>query len=176
MFRSLGMILNAPARIKGARIGRASILGPGYDWLSVSWKNVVIGDRVVVGRRAWIATIGETNGGIAIGSETSIGRDCVISCASRIRIGEGCLFSYRVSILDHDHEFDFGRSPVGSRIGESRPISIGARTFIGCNSTILKGVALGEDVIVAANSVVTKSFDSGSVIAGVPATLIALRN
>lgn len=51
-------------------------------------------------------------------------------------------------------------------------INIGDNVFIGMNSTIMPGVTIGENSIIAAGSVVTKSFPKDSIIAGVPAKKI----
>ena len=53
-------------------------------------------------------------------------------------------------------------------------VEIGAHSWIGDNVTILPGVKLGAFCVVAANSVVTKSFDEYSVIGGTPAKLIKM--
>ena len=160
-------ILNLPARIKGAKIGKNSVLGPGYDWLAVNLSGLTIGKNVCIGRRAWIQSTG--NGRIQIGDGTNIGRDAVISTSSGdIKVGKKCLFSYRVTVLDHDHNFTVpdiftsGETPAD-------PVEIGDSCFIGASSFILKGVKLGQSCIVGANSVVTRSFPPGSIIAGNPA-------
>jgi acetyltransferase-like isoleucine patch superfamily enzyme len=163
------------ARLKGAQIGKKTILAPGYDWLLASWNGVSLGSRVLVGRRAWIQTTNK-NARISIGHGCSIGRDVVISAADRIQVGEECLLSYRVSILDHDHKFIIGVSPVNSGIGTVMPVSIGARTFIGANVTILKGTRIGSDCIIGANSLVKGIFEDRSIIAGNPAQTIGIRN
>ena len=55
---------------------------------------------------------------------------------------------------------------------QGEPILIGDDCFIGCGAVILHGVKLGKNCIVGANSVVTKSFEDYSVIAGSPAKLL----
>lgn len=66
----------------------------------------------------------------------------------------------------------FNIPPVTSGITQGEPITIGDDCFIGCGAVILRGVTLGRNCIVGANSVVTKSFAEGSVVAGVPASLL----
>lgn len=51
-------------------------------------------------------------------------------------------------------------------------IKVGNNVFIGFDSLILPGVEIGDNTIVAAGSVVTKSFDNNVVIGGVPAKVI----
>ena len=54
-----------------------------------------------------------------------------------------------------------------------KDVWIGKRCWIGMNSIILPGVTLGDDTIIGAGSVVTKSFKDGKVIiAGSPAKVI----
>ena len=55
------------------------------------------------------------------------------------------------------------------------PIVIEDGVWCGANVTILKGVTIGKDSIVAAGAVVTKSFPPYSIIGGVPAKLLKNR-
>ena len=175
MNRMLLTPLQIFARLRGAKFGKRSVIGPSYDWISVSWKNVRIGNGVTIGRRAWIQTLGNGNGLVLIGDNCSIGRDAVISSANSIDIGSDCLISFRVTIVDHDHDFVLGKSPVGVSVSSSQRVDIGERTFVGANSVILQGVSIGHDSIVGAGSVVTHSFPPNSIIAGNPAKLVRLR-
>lgn len=84
-----------------------------------------------------------------------------------ITIGDDVTLSNKVQILAHD---DTTRIYTGyGRIGR---VVIGDRVFVGANSTILMNTKIGNDVIVAAGSVVTKDIPDDSVVAGVPATII----
>lgn len=53
-----------------------------------------------------------------------------------------------------------------------KKIKVGSNCFIGCRSTILPGVTIGNNVIVGAGSVVNKDIPDNMVCAGVPAKII----
>lgn len=60
-------------------------------------------------------------------------------------------------------------SPVQEQVG---CIDIGDNVFIGAGTSILSNVRIGSNVIIAAESVVTKDIPSNSVVGGVPAKVI----
>lgn len=166
-------LLNIIALFKGAKIGFNSCIHPSHDFLNVTLSNVSIGRNVLIGRDAWISTLSKKFGGkINIGDDTKIGRNFVCHSLSKITIGSGCLFSYSVSLLDHNHKFEINKSPTVTGIDEAREINIGSNCFIGAHSFILKGVHLGDGCVVAANSLVNKSFPKNSLVGGSPAKLI----
>ena len=54
----------------------------------------------------------------------------------------------------------------------AKPVIIGDNVWIGYRAMILKGVTIGDNSVVAANSVVTKDVPSNSIVAGNPAKII----
>lgn len=75
------------------------------------------------------------------------------------------------TILAHDAttKLDLGKSKVGK-------VKIGNRVFIGYGSLVLCNTIIGDDVIVAAGSVVTKDVPSDSIVAGNPARIIGKKS
>ena len=67
-----------------------------------------------------------------------------------------------------------GMSPRKRRahIGQAKPVVIGRDVWIGGNCTILPGVTIGNNVVVAAGAVVTKDVPDNCVVGGVPAKII----
>ncbi len=52
------------------------------------------------------------------------------------------------------------------------PVTIGANVWIGANVTVLPGVAIGDNAVVAAASVVTKDVPVNTVAVGSPARVV----
>ena len=115
------------------------------------------------------------NPSIEIGDNVTIEDFCHIGCIGKICIGSGTMIASRVYISDHSHgnitAEDLTFAPA-KRPLVSKPVVIGRNVWLGEGCCILPGVTLGDNVIVGANAVVTHSFPSNSVIAGVPARVI----
>ena len=109
------------------------------------------------------------NGTLSIGHLTYINPMSMILAQTRVTIGEHCAISWNFQALDSDLHTVMTDGVEGTT---SAPISIGDHVWIGANVTILKGVDIGRNSIIAAGSVVTKSFPPGSLIGGNPARLI----
>ena len=163
----------APLRFFGLSPGRDVRVGKRVRWPLMNLRQIVLGDGVKLGSNGWFyIPIANRSANITIGRGSAVGDDFAISCNNNIRIGNDCLIGFRVSILDFDHIVGRDIHPVSSGITKGEPITIDDDCFIGCGAVILRGVKLGKNCIVGANSVVTKSFDEGSVLAGVPAKLL----
>jgi acetyltransferase-like isoleucine patch superfamily enzyme len=107
----------------------------------------------------------------------------LVMAEERIEIGSHCLISWNVGIADSDFHplapaqrlidaealapFYKDRPPRPKLT--TRPVIIGDNVWIGMNSIILKGVRIGDNSVVAAGSVVTKSVEPNTVVAGNPA-------
>lgn len=88
-----------------------------------------------------------------------------------IKIGEHVTITAGVRFLTHDGGVWVFRQEL-PEIDLIRPICIGDNVFIGLNSTILPGVTIGDNVVVAAGSIVTRDVPDNSVWGGVPAKFI----
>lgn len=111
---------------------------------------------------------------IQIGSNNYFNRDVMIDACGYIEIGDHNLIGPGVYITDSNHMFEGGKTPQEQAMNVGTVV-IGNGCWVGARAIILKDVQLGDDCVVAAASMVTKSFPSGSVIAGVPARLIGRR-
>lgn len=93
---------------------------------------------------------------------------CYIQAINGIEIGENFLFAPGVKIISANHDFKDREKSV-----KTPPIRIGKNVWIGANAVILPGVEIGDNCIIAAGSIVTKSFkENNLVIGGNPARVI----
>lgn len=113
---------------------------------------------------------------LTIGSHCSIGEYNHITACSKITIGDGLLTGRFVYIGDNAHgRFSMEEAlipPAQRHLTSKGEVVIGNNVWIGDKATILAGVHIGDNVIVAANAVVTKDIPCNCVVAGVPAKIV----
>ena len=103
---------------------------------------------------------------LVIGDRTWINEQCQFRSRKSIKIGNHCAIGFNCLFMDTDFH------SLSNTEKEETGICLGDNVWIGANSTILKNVHLGNNVVVAAGSVVTKSFPDNVLVAGVPAKII----
>jgi acetyltransferase-like isoleucine patch superfamily enzyme len=111
----------------------------------------------------------EAMGRIEIGNYTLINPGARVTSAERITIGEGCMLAMHTSINDADwHD-------VQHRIfapGSTAPVVLESNVWLGEGARVLKGVTIGENTVVGAGSVVSRSLPANVIAAGNPARVI----
>lgn len=119
-------------------------------------------------------------GKITVGDNTMFNGVCVVSY-KEVEIGKNCQIASSTIIADTDfHPVDpieREKQVTGNKFlflsVKNAKIKIGNNVWIGWNSTILKGVTIGDNSIVAAGSVVTSGqYPANSIIAGNPAKVV----
>jgi len=76
-----------------------------------------------------------------------------------ISVGNNTIFGPNVVIVDHDHDY---RNNKNNYV--TKEIVIGSNCWIGANCIILKGVHIGNSVVIAAGTIVTKDIQNNSII------------
>jgi maltose O-acetyltransferase len=108
---------------------------------------------------------------IEIGNNNWFSNNIALCANEKISIGHGCQIGDQVAIYDCDfHEID----PTTRHLscGPKSPVFIGNNVWLGSRVIILKGVTIGDNTVVGAMSIVTKSIPSNCVAAGIPANII----
>jgi acetyltransferase-like isoleucine patch superfamily enzyme len=103
-----------------------------------------------------------------IGKNVFINFDCVFLDLGGITIEDNVLIGPKVSLLSEGH----GITVESRQSLIPKPILIKKNAWIGANATILPGVTIGENAIVAAGAVVSKDVPDNTIVGGVPAKII----
>ncbi len=162
-------------------IGLNTIIYPHSCFDGGNLKSVSIGQGSSLGSHmvleCWKQFNGDNfNSSIQIGDDCHFGEYNHISAINNITIGNGLLTGRFVTIVDNDHgEFVDSNvliPPQKRSLYSKGPVRIGNNVWIADKATILGGVNIGDNVIIAANAVVTKDIPSNSVAAGIPAKIV----
>jgi acetyltransferase-like isoleucine patch superfamily enzyme len=112
---------------------------------------------------------------LSIGNGSFLGHNCALTIAKQVQIGDHCLIAGGVRITDFDgHPLDAHERRAGGTFAADsvRPVIIGNDVWIGHGAVILKGVHVGDRVVIGACAVVTHSVPADTVVAGNPARVI----
>ena len=159
---------------KNALIGRSSRLWGGGG------KHIAIGDNTIIQRHSilgcWTSYHDQTfSPSITIGNNCNIGEYCHITAINKIVIGDGLLTGRFVLISDNSHgglsQEEAVIPPAARKLVSKGPVIIGNNVWIGDKATILAGVHIGDNAIIAANAVVTEDVPAHTMVAGAPATV-----
>ena len=111
---------------------------------------------------------------VSLGDYSGIGVNAKIygSCT----IGDYVMMGEDVTVITRNHRHDRLDAPMMQQgFEEEKPVHIGNDVWIGDRTTILPGVNIGDGSIIGAGSVVTHDVPAFSIVAGVPAKVISLR-
>ena len=103
-----------------------------------------------------------------IGKNVFINFDCVFLDLGGITIEDGVLIAPKVSLLSEGHPI----YPEQRHSLVPKHIHIKKNAWIGANATILHGVTIGQNAVIAAGSVVTKDVPDNVVVGGIPAQIL----
>lgn len=144
-------------------------------------KYITIGDSFHCDHRLRLDAIDSYNNqtftpSIIIGNNVTIQKDCHIGAINKIVIGNNVLMASKIFISDHAHGdtsiSSVSLPPLDRPLTSKGPIFINNNVWIGEGAVILSGVTIGENSIIGANAVVTKSVPKNCVVAGNPARII----
>ncbi len=125
-----------------------------------------------VGKNVWIEPDFRCEFGknITIGDNVYINFGCVILDCGQVVIGNSTLIGPNVGIFSGNHTLDAEERAAGGLV--PKDIRIGERVWIGGNVSIVPGVSIGSNTIIAAGSVVTRDIPGGVLAAGNPCRVL----
>lgn len=138
------------ARVYGSgdiRFGRNALLYPELHLETQLPASIILGDGVVLSRGVHLVAMSE------------------------ISIGDGCMIGEYTSLRDANHLRSPDRALRDSG-HTAQPIRLGKEVWVGRGVTILGGVTVGDYATIGANAVVTRDVAPGSVVGGIPATVL----
>lgn len=105
---------------------------------------------------------------ITVGENVFVNACCHFQDHGGVTLGDGCQIGHNVVFATLNHEL----APEKRAITYPAPIVLGKNVWVGSNATILQGVTIGDNAVIAAGAVVTKDVAANTIVGGVPAKFI----
>lgn len=169
-------------RLKGIHLGKRSrFIGVPITYVypgskitlgnNLEVRTAAISNFIGLNRRSIIATH-DDNAQIILGDYCGLS-GVVIGAKQSIIIGNQVMVGANVLITDFDwHSLDPSQRSAGAS-SHSKPVVIEDNVFIGYSTTVLKGVHIGKNAVIGANSVVTKDIPANSIAVGNPCKVVS---
>lgn len=136
------------------------------------------GAEFTIGAWVWIGrgcAFRAHEGTLTIGRKTTFGGNNTINCYERVEIRDECLFADNIYVVDFDHWYLDPHMSIRSQGIRKEPIVMGPNVWVGEKATVLRGVTIGEGVVIGALSLVIRDVPPYAVVGGVPAKILRYR-
>lgn len=153
--------------IKGTsiRIDRRCELGPD---VRIDCREVILGEETMLRARVTAAGLALPDSRLELGRRVRVFQDTFLNPSKPLTVGDESGLGGRSLIFTHAA----WQSILEGYPIEFAPITIGRNVWLPWQAFVLPGVEIGDDVTVAAGSVVSRSIPSGSLAAGYPARVL----
>lgn len=133
-----------------------------------------VGSFVKIGSHAVIeALVPERGVGVTIEDGAYIGHFTRITAVGQVHIAEEALIADRVYISDTGHIYEDVTQPIKRQgLRDGRRVEIGRGAWLGIGAVVVGNVRVGENAVVAANTVVREDVPDFTVVAGNPAQVV----
>ncbi|MFC0344683.1 acyltransferase [Epilithonimonas hispanica] len=130
---------------------------------------LIYGDKISFGRnvtfrKQFSLVIDGKNAKVNIGDNVFFNNFCTIAAMENITIGKNTIFGENVKIYDHNHLYKDINIPIKNQGYSTSKIIIGENCWIASNVMILKGVTIGNHVVIGAGNTVYKDVPDNSVL------------
>ncbi|MDY4501823.1 MAG: acyltransferase [Lactobacillus johnsonii] len=145
---------------------------------ALSLNGIFFGDNVKIGEYSKIigsGSISSLGKGLRIGNNTFFSEYTFFGAAGGITIGSDVIAGQNVRFHSENHNYKQMDILIREQGVNHQGIKIGNNCWIGSGAVFLDGAEIGCGCVVAANSVVTKSFGDNVIIGGIPAKVIKYR-
>ncbi|CDF74493.1 Possible maltose O-acetyltransferase [Lactobacillus acidophilus DSM 20242] len=134
----------------------------------INWLVKLLGKKIPASTQIRLPFYSDYGHNIKIGERVFINANVMMVDLGGITIEDDALIGPGVYLISVNYYLD----PKKRRKLELKPVLIRKNAWIGAKATILPGVIIGENAVVAAGAVVTSDVPKNSVVAGVPAKVI----
>lgn len=124
---------------------------------------IIVNGNVQIGAGSRISVL--KGGVLEFGNNFSITGGSQIICGKNVKFGDGCLLSWDILVMDTD--FHKITDLSGKKLlNEPAPVIFGRHVWVGCRATILKGVEIADNTIIASGATVTRDIMEENAIYG----------